>query len=43
MVRVYVNGVKDGQNKRLEWEMVDMYDIERNITSMARTTGFGMA
>ncbi|WP_019122288.1 saccharopine dehydrogenase family protein [Brevibacillus massiliensis] len=40
VVRVYVNGVKDGHNKRLEWEMIDMYDSGRNITSMARTTGF---
>ncbi|MDF2681418.1 MAG: L-lysine dehydrogenase [Brevibacillus sp.] len=40
VIRVYANGVKDGQSKRVEWEMVDMYDNERNLTSMARTTGF---
>ncbi|MBD7908456.1 saccharopine dehydrogenase family protein [Sporosarcina gallistercoris] len=38
VVRVEVNGTKNGTLKNYTWEMVDVYDHERNITSMAKTT-----
>jgi lysine 6-dehydrogenase len=40
VLRVTVTGTKDGKQTKLEWEMVDMYDSERQITSMAKTTSF---
>lgn len=39
-LRVTVNGKKSGKNTTYTWEMIDQYDKERNITSMAKTTGF---
>lgn len=38
VLRVEVSGVKSGKQMNLTWEMVDFYDHERNITSMAKTT-----
>lgn len=38
VLRVTVEGLKGGKKKKYEWEMVDFYDHERNITSMAKTT-----
>lgn len=38
VLRVTVEGLKDGKKKKYEWEMVDFYDHQRNITSMAKTT-----
>lgn len=43
VLRVEVNGVKDGQDTKFTWEMVDLYDQERNITSMAKTTAMPAA
>jgi lysine 6-dehydrogenase len=40
VLRVSVTGTKSGKAKKLEWEMVDLYDKDRNLTSMAKTTGF---
>ncbi|MGG0656955.1 saccharopine dehydrogenase family protein [Rummeliibacillus pycnus] len=40
VLRVMVKGRKDNQELTLKWEMIDLYDNERNITSMAKTTGF---
>lgn len=40
VLRVTVTGTRGGKKTKLEWEMVDMYDGERQITSMAKTTGF---
>ncbi len=40
---VRVEGVKDGDDKVVEYDMVDFYDEERGITSMAKTTGFTAA
>lgn len=37
-LRVTVTGKKDGKQKTHMWKMVDFYDHERNITSMAKTT-----
>lgn len=38
VLRVEVTGTKDGKRTKHLWEMVDLYDHERNITSMAKTT-----
>ncbi|EKN65638.1 L-lysine dehydrogenase [Neobacillus bataviensis LMG 21833] len=38
VVRVEVSGFKNGNQTKYTWEMVDLYDHERNITSMAKTT-----
>ncbi|PWW32131.1 lysine 6-dehydrogenase [Cytobacillus oceanisediminis] len=38
VLRVEVNGRKGGTQTKYTWEMVDFYDHERNITSMAKTT-----
>lgn len=43
VVRVEVNGTKDGKVKNYTWEMVDVYDHERNISSMAKTTALPAA
>ncbi|MDW0109747.1 saccharopine dehydrogenase family protein [Sporosarcina aquimarina] len=43
VVRVEVDGMKDGHHKKVTWEMVDLYDCERNITSMAKTTALPAA
>ena len=40
---VHVEGVKDGNEVVMEYDMVDFYDEERGITSMAKTTGFSAA
>jgi len=40
---VRVEGVKGGDEKVVEYDMVDFYDEERGITSMAKTTGFTAA
>ena len=38
VVRVEVSGMKDEKHTKYTWEMIDLYDHERNITSMAKTT-----
>ena len=43
VLRVEVSGVKDGKPTKLTWEMVDLYDHERKITSMAKTTAIPAA
>lgn len=40
VLRVTVTGNRGGKRTKLEWEMVDAYDSDRRITSMAKTTGF---
>lgn len=40
VVRVTVKGKKDNKDVTLEWEMIDLYDKNRDITSMAKTTAF---
>ncbi len=40
---VRVEGVKDGKEVVIEYDMVDFYDEKRGITSMAKTTGFSAA
>ncbi|WP_432351954.1 saccharopine dehydrogenase family protein [Sporosarcina sp. A2] len=43
VVRVEVTGTKSGISKKYTWEMVDLYDHTRNITSMAKTTALPAA
>lgn len=43
VLRVEVSGVKDGKPTKFTWEMVDLYDHERKITSMAKTTAIPAA
>ncbi|WP_338325064.1 saccharopine dehydrogenase family protein [Planococcus koreensis] len=38
VLRVEVTGTKDGKRTKHRWEMVDLYDHQRDITSMAKTT-----
>lgn len=38
VLRVEVTGKKAGEQMKFIWEMIDFYDHERNITSMAKTT-----
>lgn len=38
VVRVIVKGSKNGRQIRHTWEMVDLYDHQRGITSMAKST-----
>jgi lysine 6-dehydrogenase len=40
VLRVTVTGKKSGKSTTYEWEMVDLYDHDRGITSMAKTTAF---
>ena len=43
VLRVEVSGIKEAQAIKYTWEMVDLYDQERNITSMAKTTAMPAA
>lgn len=40
VLRVTVTGTKGGRPARHEWEMVDLYDRQRSMPSMTKTTGF---
>ncbi|MBD7984546.1 saccharopine dehydrogenase NADP-binding domain-containing protein [Sporosarcina sp. Sa2YVA2] len=42
-LRVIVSGFKDDEHVTYTWEMLDFYDNERNITSMAKTTALPAA
>ena len=39
-MRIEVEGSLDGRPTRRRWELLDRFDRERGITSMARTTGY---
>lgn len=43
VLRVEVSGIKEGKATKHIWEMVDLYDYERQITSMAKTTAIPAA
>ncbi|MDI3269256.1 MAG: saccharopine dehydrogenase C-terminal domain-containing protein [Bacillota bacterium] len=43
VLRVVVRGQKGGNPAQALWEMVDFYDPEEGLTSMARTTAFPAA
>lgn len=38
VVRVTVTGIKDEEKQKIEWNLIDHYDHEKEITSMAKTT-----
>lgn len=40
---VRVEGIKDGNETTITYEMVDFYDEENGVTSMAKTTGYSAA
>jgi len=40
LIRVTVEGEKDGASKTVEYQVVDLFDEESNLTSMMRTTAF---
>jgi lysine 6-dehydrogenase len=42
-LRVEVEGVKDGEETLLRWDLLDRFDPETGITAMMRTTGFSLA
>ena len=42
-LRVVVEGMKDGQRRKLEWELVDRFDEKHGISAMMRTTGYSLA
>jgi saccharopine dehydrogenase-like NADP-dependent oxidoreductase len=40
VMKVKLIGKKDGESKVVEWNLLDFYDHETKISSMARTTGY---
>lgn len=40
---VKVEGIKDGNETTIDYDMVDYYDEENGVTSMAKTTGYSAA
>ena len=40
VMKVKLTGKKDGEAKTIEWSLLDFYDHETKISSMARTTGY---
>ncbi|HJS53956.1 MAG TPA: saccharopine dehydrogenase C-terminal domain-containing protein [Chitinophagaceae bacterium] len=40
VMKVKLVGMKDGEPKIVEWSLLDFYDHETKISSMARTTGY---
>jgi lysine 6-dehydrogenase len=42
-LRVVVEGTKDGQRRKLEWELVDRFDEKHGISAMMRTTGYSLS
>jgi len=40
VMKVKLIGQKDGESKTIEWGLLDFYDHETKISSMARTTGY---
>ena len=42
-LRVFVEGKKGGKAKRVEWELIDKYDVKHGISAMMRTTGYSLS
>ena len=42
-LRVVVEGSKGGKPARHGWELIDLYDAERGISAMMRTTGYSLS
>jgi lysine 6-dehydrogenase len=40
---VRVSGIKDGKEMNFSYDMVDLYEEDKQITSMAKTTGYTAA
>ena len=40
VMKVKLVGKKDGESQIMEWSLLDFYDHETKISSMARTTGY---
>ena len=40
VMKVIIEGSKEGKKKRIEYDMLDHYDKASRISSMARTTGY---
>jgi lysine 6-dehydrogenase len=40
IMRILVKGKKDGKEQSYRWDLIDHYDAENGILSMARTTGY---
>jgi lysine 6-dehydrogenase len=40
VMKIIVEGTKDGQHQRYTYDLYDTYDVESGIHSMARTTGY---
>jgi saccharopine dehydrogenase-like NADP-dependent oxidoreductase len=40
VMKVILHGEKDGKKKIVEWSLLDQYDRQTKISSMARTTGY---
>jgi len=43
VLRVEVEGERDGEPLLLRWDLLDRFDLETGITAMMRTTGFSLA
>src|SRR3990170_5174767 len=42
-LRVFAEGTKGGQRKKVGWEMVDFYDEKNDISAMERSTGYSLS
>ncbi|NHZ85928.1 MAG: saccharopine dehydrogenase [Planctomycetia bacterium] len=40
LMRIIIEGTKDGKEQKVEYDLVDYYDEKTETTSMARTTGY---
>ena len=40
VLRIIIEGIKEGKKVRYSYDMIDRYDKEKGIISMARTTGY---
>ncbi|MBL7807994.1 MAG: hypothetical protein JNN28_09280, partial [Saprospiraceae bacterium] len=40
VMKVIVEGIQDGTHKRVEYDLMDRYDENKEMSSMSRTTGF---
>lgn len=43
VMRVEVEGVQDGVDRTIRWQLLDAYDEEKGLTAMMRATGFSLA
>lgn len=42
-LRVFAEGTKNGQRKKVGWELVDFYDEKHDISAMERSTGYSLS